>query len=357
MYTVKIKRIKYIGIRKTADLRVPDLHNYILPNGVITHNSGKSTFVQAIAHYIDPTLTLDRVVFSAEDLMKAIDNSKKRQAIIFDEAVLNMSSQDFASQLQQILIKKFTLIRSRNLYIFLVIPSFFMLRKYFAMFRTRFLIHCYTPDGVKRGYFQFYSYVRKKKLYLYGMKEWNMSVVPCNFRGRFTNTFGFFVNPIDYEKKKQEAVAKLTEEKNTPLDKMKEEYSDYKLKLKIDVDKYKGKWKEKFAEQKALYNTKLSAEKKKFDKELKEIERESITLQKNRDNDERIKLYRAYSKLLYGYFIMEKKRFESLNKGHEFTLIMFHDMLQKEKLISLTMFEITKHIEEGGQFIKLDSYK
>ena len=57
------------------------------------------------------------------------------------------------------------------------------------------------------------------------------------------------------------------------------------------------------------------------------------------------------------YYNLEKKRYESLNKGYEFTLIMFHDMLQQEKLISLSMHEMTKYIEDGGQFMKIDSYK
>ena len=127
--------------------------------GLITglEGTGKSTFVRLVATYCDfnKQLSLERIVFTGRDLMTAIDNARPGQALIFDEAIMDMSSQDFATDVQKILIKKFTLIRKKRLFIFIVIPSLFMLRKYFAIFRTRFMINCYCPDGITRGYFRF----------------------------------------------------------------------------------------------------------------------------------------------------------------------------------------------------------
>jgi len=84
--------------------------------GLITGLEGtsKSTFVKALAYYVDPSFNLDRIVFSGADLMWCIDHARPGQAIIFDEAIMDMSSQDFATDMQKILIKKFTLIRKND---------------------------------------------------------------------------------------------------------------------------------------------------------------------------------------------------------------------------------------------------
>jgi hypothetical protein len=312
--------------------------------GLITgmEGSGKSTFVQMIAHYCDPTFSVERVVFSADDLMNAIDNAKKGQAIVFDEAIMNMSAQDFATQIQQILIKKFTLIRSKNLYIFLVIPSFFMLRRYFAVFRTKFLIHCYTPDAVSRGYFKFYSYTRKKDLYFRGAKMWNMKMIPPNFVGRFTNTFGYFVDVNEYNKKKADAVKSLAEDKDSPKQKYKEKYDDYKLKLQIEVKTFKEKWKDKFAEQKAKYK-----------KDLAELKKQSITLQKSSDKKKIQELERKYYKFIHASYDIEKAHWQ--NSETEFHIGMYYDILKKYGAIDYTQATLKKYLEKGSEIVKIDS--
>jgi hypothetical protein len=182
--------------------------------------SGKTTMSHAICHYLDKTFNIDRVVFSGEELMRQIDIANVGDAICFDEAVLSMSSQDFASELQKVLIKKFTLIRSKRLYILLIIPNFYLLRKWFAIDRTKFMINTYSPDGISRGYFKFYSWNRKKDLFLKGYKYLDMNCVNPNFKGRFTDTEGFFIDPVAYEAKKQIAVKKLTEGEKTDKQKL-----------------------------------------------------------------------------------------------------------------------------------------
>jgi len=82
-------------------------------------------------------------------------------------------------------------------------------------------------------------------MYLRGYKEWNMDVVRPNFVGRFTNTEGFFLDADNYEKCKQTAIAKLTEEKNTKGAQLEEKFKDRKLKLEIDFKMAKEKMKER----------------------------------------------------------------------------------------------------------------
>ncbi len=184
--------------------------------------SAKTTSAAAIAHYIDPTFPgeligdgsprrhIDRVVFTFDQLIKAIDNAKPKQAIQFDEAVMAMNAQDASSEIQKILIKKMTMIRKKQLFIFILIPKIFMLRRYFAVSRARAMIHMYTPDGISRGYFRFYNYEDKRKLYFKGFKEWDDHAAPPSFKGRTTDTSWYFYDENEYEKKKDEAIEQLT---------------------------------------------------------------------------------------------------------------------------------------------------
>jgi len=85
-----------------------------------------------------------------------------------------------------------------------------MLRKYFAIFRTRALVHTFSPDGITRGTYKFYSFETKRKLYIRGLKEYDQGVVQPDFIGKFQDTEGFFYNADEYDEKKEDAIRLLT---------------------------------------------------------------------------------------------------------------------------------------------------
>lgn len=182
------------------------------PEGV-----SKSTLAQMLGYYLsNGTLKLDNIVFTSEQFKEAVDKSKPKDCIIFDEMVMGGMSADALTTMQKELTKRFTLIRKKQLYILLVIPYFHMLQKYYGLSRTKFLIHCYTPDWIARGYFKFYNYDQKNYLYVRGHKYWNYPK-DCNFafKGKFTNYTNMFVNKEDYEKKKDEAINNLGNKNDT----------------------------------------------------------------------------------------------------------------------------------------------
>jgi hypothetical protein len=199
-----------------------NIKNYLIPavknswDGIFcvsgVEGSGKSSLAQTIGFFVDPSLCIDRIVFTPQELLRRIDESKEEQCIIFDEAVMGMMSQDASTALQNVLIKKFVTIRKKRLYIIIVIPSIFMLRKYFAIFRTRFLLHTFTPDGISRGLFKFYGYNTKRLLYIRGGKEFDQGFVKEDFVGKFVNIEGYFVDPKEYDFKKEAAIASITAE-------------------------------------------------------------------------------------------------------------------------------------------------
>lgn len=183
--------------------------------------SGKSTACMSFAKYLDKDFPgepledgttrrrCDRIVFTSEQFLEAIDKASAGQCIVFDEAIMGFMAADAATEMQRILIRKMTLIRKKRLYIFIVIPSLFLLRMYMAVFRSKFMIHFYTPDGLKRGFFKFYNSDKKRELYIAGKKDFNQDAAGFNFQGRTTNTEGLFFDVNEYDKKKDDAIASI----------------------------------------------------------------------------------------------------------------------------------------------------
>jgi len=151
--------------------------------------TGKSVKCMQDAFYCDPTLNIDRIVFNADDFQKAVEKASKYQAIVFDEAYGGLSSRGAMSTVNKSITQMLTVIRAKNLFVFIVLPSFFDLDKYVALWRGRALIHVYTGDNFKRGFFEFYGKDRMKNMYVMGKKLYNYSCQKPNFRGAFTNTY------------------------------------------------------------------------------------------------------------------------------------------------------------------------
>lgn len=157
--------------------------------------SGKSVFAMQVGYYLDPTLNLDRVVFTPRDFQKAVLSAEKYQTIIYDEAYTGLSSRAAMSLVNRTLVKMLAEIRQKNLFVLIVMPTFFDLDKYVALWRSRALFHVYTGDNFERGYFAFYNIDQKKQLYIQGKKFYSYGGVKPNFYGRFVSHY-----PLDEAK-------------------------------------------------------------------------------------------------------------------------------------------------------------
>lgn len=165
--------------------------------------SGKSVCCMQDAYFCDETLTIDRITFTPKEFRKAIMNAKKYQAVVYDEAYTGLSSRATMSMINRTLISMLAEIRQRNLFVFVVMPTFFDLDKYVALWRSRALIHIYT-HGFKRGYFMFYNAQKKKDLYINGKKYYNYNKPEANFIGRFVNHYP--INETEYKEKKRKSL-------------------------------------------------------------------------------------------------------------------------------------------------------
>ena len=178
------------NLNLAQDLLKKDFDIVFIIDGM--ERSGKSVFAMQLAYYLDPTLTLDRVCFTAEEFKRAVRKAKHGQAVILDEAMTALFSRASMSKTNINVVRLLAECGQKNLIIVIVLPSFFVLDMYAAVHRSRCLLHTYTmkrKGKIMRGFFRFYNMQRKKMLYLTGKKFYNYAGAKSNFMGRFVNHY------------------------------------------------------------------------------------------------------------------------------------------------------------------------
>lgn len=164
--------------------------------------SGKSTFVMQLAKYVDPSFDLSRVVFTANDLQRVIVGASKGQAVVFDEAFRGLSSRAALGEMNRMLVQLMMECRQRNLFVFVVLPTFFLLDRYVALWRAKGLFHVYRRKD-QRGFWMYFNKKKKKMLYLMGHKTMSYGKPRTEFRGRFFNQY--VVDEEEYREMKSKA--------------------------------------------------------------------------------------------------------------------------------------------------------
>ena len=86
---------------------------------------GKSVFAMQIAKYLDEDFGIDQIAFTPEEFMKKVLAAKKYQAVIFDEAYSGLSSRGTMGRVNKMIVRMLAEIRQKNLFILIVLPSFF----------------------------------------------------------------------------------------------------------------------------------------------------------------------------------------------------------------------------------------
>jgi len=138
------------------------------------------------------------------------------RAHVLDEAWEGLSSSQVRREVGRLFMSLMNTIRQKRLFIFLVLPDFFDLTKNIAIFRSRWLIHCYSESFGDVGRFVCFDRRSKKQLYLKGKQFENYSAVPADFRGIFTNADSPRFNWKRYEDEiKPLAMELITEKEET----------------------------------------------------------------------------------------------------------------------------------------------
>lgn len=182
--------------------------------------SGKSVFAMQVAKLLNENFSLNDIVFNPTDFIDRINNAKKHQVIVFDEAYTGLSSRQSLSQVNKVLVSHMMQMRQKNLFVIIVLPTIFMLEKYCSMFRSDCLFHINKLKKGNRRKWRLYNRKNKKLLLLHGSKTMSYSYPKImSFRGFFPNTY--VVNEDEYRKMKEEALMKG--DRNEPNNKYKEQ--------------------------------------------------------------------------------------------------------------------------------------
>lgn len=145
--------------------------------------TGKSSFTFQQAKYLDPSFTVDRIVFNPKQFLELLRTAPQGAAIVFDEAFRGLSSKGSRSQVNRDIVEALMEVRQRNLIIFIVLPTIFLLEIYAAVFRSEGLLHVYKlkeklASGERKRGFRIYNYEKKKLLYLRGRAKYFSYALP-----------------------------------------------------------------------------------------------------------------------------------------------------------------------------------
>lgn len=188
--------------------------------------SGKSTKGFQDASYLDYQIRLllkkpleeifdlKDICFSPDEFIKRVNNAKQGDVIVYDEAYTGLSSRGTLSEINNLLVSMMMEMRQKNLIIIVILPTFFMLDKYVAIFRARGLVHIYEKKD-RMGFWRFYNKKKKKLLYLKGKKEFSYKDPKTNFKGRFLK--GYIIDEEVYRKRK--SIALKSRERRTKSEK------------------------------------------------------------------------------------------------------------------------------------------
>lgn len=174
---------------------------------------GKSVLAMQIAKALDADFNIDKIAFNHIEFEEKIKDIKRKKGdcILLDEGFSSANSRATMSQINRIMVQMGTEMRQLNLFVIIVLPSFFDLDKYFAIHRSETLIHAYKNKKGMRGNYIIFPYKKKLKLFLKGKKFYNYGCVKSPYPACSFNKF-YVVDEIEYKK------AKLNAFRTKPLD-------------------------------------------------------------------------------------------------------------------------------------------
>jgi hypothetical protein len=179
--------------------------------------AGKSDAAAQYGYYVNQEETrhtfLDRFCLSAEEFDKVILEAKQFDCVVLDEAFGGMSASGSMARINRVLQRRFTEIRAKNLFVFIVAPSFMDIMRYFAIWRSKCLLHIYLNKDRDRGFCSFYGEQKKRKLYILGKKNfYNYSIVSPQFTFRFIKQMHKCFDRAKYLEKKSKVVTRSPED-------------------------------------------------------------------------------------------------------------------------------------------------
>jgi hypothetical protein len=167
---------------------------------------GKSVLSFQLAKILDPNFTVDNIAFNPDQFETLIRTAKQFSCIVYDEAFTGLSSRGSMSEINHILVAMMMEMRQLNLFVIIVLPTFFMLDKYVALHRAKCLFHVGLFKEGSRGLYHFYPRTMMRIMYNEGKKTHWYRKTKVN--GRFLNVWP--IDEAEYRKRKKEALVSST---------------------------------------------------------------------------------------------------------------------------------------------------
>jgi len=176
--------------------------------------TGKSVFALQQAKYLNPNFSLEDVCYSPEQFLERIRKAPKGSVIVFDEAFRGLSSKGSQSKVNKKIVQAMMEMGQRNLIVFIVLPTFFLLEMYAAVLRSHVLFHVFKDKRGKRRV-KVYNYQKKSLLYNVGKKKgFSYSFPKVNLHARFYDKYA--INEEEYRKKKHQSLIEADKENFDP---------------------------------------------------------------------------------------------------------------------------------------------
>jgi hypothetical protein len=200
-----------------------DWDSIILISGSGMVRVGKSVLGQQIGHYLAYKLgtswTIENIVFTGQELMDKAKKAPKNTVFVYDEGRQELDTKKVMEDITKTLLDFFSEAGMYNHCIIIILPEFFDLPKGIAINRSELLINVYRDRSGKkddsgedviafeRGFFKGYHRTTKKKLYIFGKKNFNdYDCVKQDFVGKFPNIFT--IDKDSYLAKKKDYLAR-----------------------------------------------------------------------------------------------------------------------------------------------------
>ena len=208
---VKINNVYYDGyLQKNMEILKKNIKEdwdfWFIIDGLV--GTGKSMLGQQCGYFLDPSMTVKNIVFTPKQFEDAIQTLPKYSVVIWDEAITGTQSTDM-TKMSRTLQKMAVQMRQKNLYVILILHSYYELKKYYAIHRTWFLLNCYYTANMQtemldRGFFKFYDRDAKRMMYcndkLRRNYDYPQGAPHVAFRGRFYKNY--VVDEAEYKAKK-----------------------------------------------------------------------------------------------------------------------------------------------------------
>lgn len=179
----------YIHNSFSSAIEVMDRTELDLPIAVSGYpGTGKSTLTIQLASFCDPTFNVSRMCVETKDFIEAVKKAKPLQAVVLDESWEAFSSSQMRRELGRALYNLLNVVRQKRLYIFIIIPNFFDLSKSIALFRCRWLFHCYSPTFGDIGRVALFDQDTKHTLFIKGKPTEDYNVVKADWLCSFQKT-------------------------------------------------------------------------------------------------------------------------------------------------------------------------